>query len=105
MLNCLLMISMNGPKLGTEAADEFLTRVVKAYEEKKNYKIPPNQTICGSKSVEVAIQTEEDVALEISLKELEERGNKKYYDNVEGHETEEDESDDEGYDYEDYMWE
>ena len=87
MLRCLLMISMNGPEPGTDAADEFLTRVVQSYEEKRLYKIPSKRSII-TPSVEVGIQTENvenenEEDIEIALIQLDQRSTMKYFDSLE----------------------
>ena len=81
-LNCFLMISMNGPKPGTVAADDFLTRVVKLYEEKRHYKVPPKISTGRPSTVEVGIQTE-NVDAERSLEWIKSRSSVRDFDTFE----------------------
>ena len=60
MLNCLLMISMNGPVPGTEAANAFLAKALMKFEEKKHYKVPSKLSYFKKASASIAIQTEEE---------------------------------------------
>ena len=92
MLCCLLMISMNGPEPGTDAAEDLLTRVVRSYEEKRRYKIPSKQSLIAPPSVDVGVQTVEEI--DTSLKMMDDRSSAKYFDALELDNEEDDNEDD-----------
>ena len=96
MLCCLLMISMNGPEPGTDAADRLLTKIVKSYEEKRRYKIPSKQSLIAPPSVDAGVQTVDEIDIDLRL--LDERSNSKYFDALEADISGEDDDDKEDVD-------
>ena len=51
------MISMNGPKPGSDAAEKFLMRALKSYEDKVHYKVPSKQQQISAPQVHAGVQT------------------------------------------------
>ena len=95
MLCCLLMISMNGPKPGTDEADRLLTRIVKSYEEKRRYKIPSKQSLVPPPLLDVGVQTDEEIDAEMRL--LDDRNDSKYFDALEVDDSGEDDADEDDF--------
>ena len=75
------MISINGPKPGSDAAEKFLMRALAKYEEQLHYKVPSKTQFINHKSTEAAVQTDSGFDLNL-LNRLEEESSKEYFDMI-----------------------
>ena len=48
---------MNGPKPESDAAENFLMRALKSYEDKVHYKVPSKQQQISAPQVHIGVQT------------------------------------------------